>query len=64
MWDGIRDFFKRFTHPKVSESEAEGVKNVFDNIDHSFDPDRPKPEDLRESDDDDDDEVRRRVRPD
>ncbi|MGV0875547.1 hypothetical protein V6767_00195 [Martelella sp. FLE1502] len=61
MWDGLRDFFKRFTHPKVSESEAEGVKHVMDNIDHNFDPGRPKPEDLRESDDE---EVRRRVKPD
>ncbi|WP_174800778.1 hypothetical protein [Martelella limonii] len=58
MWDGIRDFFKRFTQPKVSETEAEGMKHVFDNIDENFDPERPKPADYQV---DDDPEARRRV---
>ena len=55
------DFLLVFPRPDDDESEAEGVKHVFDNIDQNFDPGRPKPEDLRESDDD---EVRRRVKPD
>lgn len=60
MFDGIRDFFKRFTDPGVSEDEAEGMKHVFDNIDRSFDPGRPRPTDVDENDDE---ETRRRIWP-
>ncbi|MET3599400.1 hypothetical protein [Martelella mangrovi] len=44
MLDRLMRFFKRFTSPKVSEKEVGGVKHVIDNIDHSFDPNRPTPE--------------------
>ena len=44
MLDRLTRFFKRFTSPKVTAKEVDGVKHVIDNIDHNFDPNRPTPQ--------------------
>lgn len=44
MLDRLTRFFKRFTSPKVTDKEVDGVKHVIDNIDHNFDPNRPTPQ--------------------
>ena len=62
MLKSLRSFFKRFTGREVSEAKVEGMRHVFDNIDHNFDPGRPKPSHVHH--DDDDEETRRRLKSD
>ncbi|WP_158498645.1 hypothetical protein [Martelella endophytica] len=57
MMDRLKHFFQRFTHPKVDDREIEGVTHVINNIDHGFEPDRPRPEQVDENKREDEERV-------